>query len=178
MNFRTEFSLKHFVVVFRLKQKNSIWMLMNIRLILSIALLWFKFLFNNRAGLFPQNHGVTGNEVYDREKNAFFQYSYDLFHYNESVTPIWTLNERQGQRSGIMMWPGSEFSYNGQLCTFYKPLDKNMELEDRVDIMMSWLKDVNNPTNFVMVYIEQPDEDGHAYSPDSQQVLSKFASFL
>lgn len=104
-------------------------------------------------------------------KNQYFQYSYELFHYNDSVTPIWTLNERQGHRSGAMMWPGSDFAYNGKLCTFYKSLDKKMQLEDRVDIMMSWLKDAKNPSNFVMAYIEQPDEEGHAFSPDSQQVF-------
>lgn len=124
------------------------------------------------AGLFPQNHGVTGNEVYDRNTNQFYSYSYELFHFNQSVVPIWTLNELQGQRSGAMMWPGSDFPYNGKYCRFYKSLDKNMDFEDRVDTMMSWLTDPTNPANFIMAYVEQPDEDGHAYSPDSEQVFS------
>lgn len=61
--------------------------------------------------MYAQNHGVTGNELYDRSKGKLLKYSYPLFHYNESVIPIWRLNEDQGGRSGVMMWPGSDFEY-------------------------------------------------------------------
>ncbi|XP_031620783.1 ectonucleotide pyrophosphatase/phosphodiesterase family member 5-like isoform X2 [Contarinia nasturtii] len=125
--------------------------------------------FSIATGLYPQNHGVTGNEVYDLEKNQFYKYSYELFHYNESVIPIWRLNEDQGGRTGVMMWPGGDFAYQGKKCNFTKSLDKNMKEEDRIDVIMKWFKE---GANFVMFYIEQPDEEGHAYSPDSTQELN------
>lgn len=119
------------------------------------------------TGLYPQNHGVTGNELYDRNK-GFFKYSYELFHYNQSVLPIWTLNEMQNRPTGVMMWPGSDFEYHKRKCTFTKSLDKKMPMESRVDLVISWLK---STATLVMMYIDQPDEDGHAYGPDSPQVL-------
>lgn len=50
-------------------------------------------------------------------------------------------------------------------------LNKTMKMEERADIVVSWLKD---GANFVMFYIEEPDEQGHAYSPDSQRVFYFF----
>ncbi|XP_055315155.1 bis(5'-adenosyl)-triphosphatase enpp4-like [Sitodiplosis mosellana] len=123
--------------------------------------------FSIATGLNPQNHGVTGNEVYDRDK-GFIKYSYPLFHYNESVVPIWRLNEDQNGRTGVMMWPGSDFAYQGKKCAFEMSLDKKFSLEDRTDVMMKWLK---NGANFVMFYVEEPDEQGHRYGPDSQREL-------
>lgn len=96
------------------------------------------------------------------------KYSYELFHYNESVIPIWRLNENRNGRSGVMMWPGSDFEYQGKKCFFTMSLNKKMIMEDRADVVMTWLK---GGANFVMFYIEEPDEEGHAYSPDSQRVF-------
>lgn len=115
----------------------------------------------------PQTHGVTGNEVFDRRKKKFMKYSYELFHYNENIVPIWKWNEDQGGITGVMMWPGSNFAYQNRKVTFVKTLDTKMSLEDRTDQVMSWLK---QGANFVMFYVEQPDEYGHAFSPDSQKV--------
>lgn len=67
------------------------------------------------------------------------------------------------------MWPGSDFAYQGKKCSFTKSLDKNMKVEDRIDVVMKWLKD---GANFVMFYIDQPDDDGHAYGPESEQVFT------
>lgn len=115
----------------------------------------------------PQKHGVTGNELFDRRSNKLLKYSYELFHYNEDIVPIWRLNEDRGGITGVYMWPGSDFAYQGKKCTFIKTLDKNIPLEDRADEVMTWLR---QGANLIMFYIEQPDEEGHAYSPDSQNV--------
>lgn len=67
-----------------------------------------------------------------------------------------------------MMWPGSDFAYHGKKCSFTMALNKKTMLEDRVEMVMEWLR---NGANFVMFYIEEPDEQGHAWSPDSEEVL-------
>lgn len=68
------------------------------------------------------------------------------------------------------MWAGSNFDYNGINCTFTEVLDLKMKLEDRIDIAISWFMDKKTPANLVMVYIEEPDEHGHAFGPNSKQV--------
>lgn len=40
------------------------------------------------TGFYPEVHGVTANEIYD-QKLGRLGYSYDLFHYDESLIPIW-----------------------------------------------------------------------------------------
>lgn len=45
-----------------------------------------KFYIRNQ-GLYPDAHGVLANEGYDSEIGRVVDY--DLFHYNESIVPIW-----------------------------------------------------------------------------------------
>lgn len=114
-------------------------------------------------------HGVTGNEVYDLEL-GLLKYQRELFQYDQNITPIWTLNELKGGRSGVMMWPGSDFKYKNIYPTYFESLDKDLPLPNRTEKIISWIKDPIKPANFVMWYIEDPDEVGHAHSPDSVEV--------
>lgn len=41
------------------------------------------------TGLYPDEHGVVAHVVYDRKLNRTLSYSYELFHYDESIEPIW-----------------------------------------------------------------------------------------
>lgn len=43
---------------------------------------------NGLQGLYAETHGVMANEVYD-SKLGKLEYSYELFHYNENIVPIW-----------------------------------------------------------------------------------------
>lgn len=113
---------------------------------------------------------VTGNEVYDLNL-GLLKYQRELFQYDKNITPIWTLNELEGGRSGVMMWPGCDFEYKNIFPTYFESLDKRWSLQNRTDKIISWIKDPIKPVNFVMWYIEDPDEKGHAYSPDSEEVL-------
>lgn len=41
------------------------------------------------TGMFPSVHGVLANTVYDLKLQKKLDYSYELFHYNENIVPIW-----------------------------------------------------------------------------------------
>lgn len=41
------------------------------------------------TGLYPETHGVMGNSLFDPVLGKKLQYSYELWHYNEQVTPLW-----------------------------------------------------------------------------------------
>lgn len=45
--------------------------------------------FSIATGLYSGVHGVVGNEFYDLKLKRNLNYSYELFHYNEAVLPIW-----------------------------------------------------------------------------------------
>uniref|UniRef100_A0A6B2E7P6 Putative ectonucleotide pyrophosphatase/phosphodiesterase n=1 Tax=Phlebotomus kandelakii TaxID=1109342 RepID=A0A6B2E7P6_9DIPT len=122
------------------------------------------------TGVFPGVHGVTANSVFDRVSGQKLEYGYPLFHYNEDIVPIWTLNEMRGHHSGCMMWPGSDFPYSGRNCTYVVSYNKSIAWEERVDTVMKWLSDREKPASLVMMYFEDPDTHGHIYGPDSNVI--------
>jgi len=98
------------------------------------------------TGLYAETHGVVDNEYYEPVTENVTKYSYKLYHYDNSILPIWvsrdilslsylaililsfmiydlwfkTVNEKsgRGRHSGTMMWPGSVFEYQGVSPTF------------------------------------------------------------
>lgn len=70
-----------------------------------------------------------------------------------------------------MMWPGSDFEYEHTSCTFTTKFNTSIPWTKRVDTVMEWFTDKKTPANLVMLYIEEPDADGHIYGPDSDVVL-------
>jgi len=45
--------------------------------------------FTVATGLHPETHGVLDNYMFSDNHNGTMYYSYELFHYDESVVPIW-----------------------------------------------------------------------------------------
>ncbi|XP_055622888.1 bis(5'-adenosyl)-triphosphatase enpp4-like [Toxorhynchites rutilus septentrionalis] len=123
------------------------------------------------TGVYPIVHGVMANGLYDHGRGKL-EYSYELFHFNEEIVPIWTLNELSGGHSGCMMWPGSDFGYtkNNVSCSHVQPFNLTSPWNERVDTVFRWIRDPQRPANLVMLYIEEPDYYGHIYSPESDRV--------
>lgn len=127
--------------------------------------------FSIATGLYAGSHGVLGNKLYDSELGNI-AYSSELFHQNPHVTPIWTLNEQRGKHTGCMSWPGSNFKYRNVHCTFTGQYLDKLSREDQMNTIISWIKHAKTPANFVMWYVDQPDDTSHAFGPDSRQVES------
>lgn len=123
------------------------------------------------TGVYPNEHGVLASGLYDVTRGTL-QYSYDMFHFNNDLLPIWTLNERSGGNSGCMMWLGTDFPYTKDniTCTFVRSYNISTPWKDRVDTAFQWILDPKKPVNLVMLYIEEPDYYGHIYSPESDRV--------
>lgn len=123
------------------------------------------------TGVYPNQHGVIANEIYDHVRGKL-EYSYDMYHFNDDIVPIWTLNELNGGHSGCMMWPGSNMPYTKAKvnCTYLNAYNMSLPWNDRVDTAFQWIRDPKQPANLVMLYVEEPDYYGHIYSPDSDRV--------
>lgn len=50
------------------------------------------------TGVFPNQHGVMANGLYDHGRGKI-NYSYDLFHFNEELVPIWVGGRASGRVS-------------------------------------------------------------------------------
>ncbi|VVC30894.1 Hypothetical protein CINCED_3A020487 [Cinara cedri] len=72
-----------------------------------------------------------------------------------------------------MMWPGSDFEYQGKLSTYVQKYNRSMPWNDRVDKIMSWIKDDNKPANLVFAYFEEPDRTCHSVGVESQETINQ-----
>lgn len=83
---------------------------MRIKILLTIKVDNFKN-FNSIAicaflilqGLYPGNHGVLSNKLYDQTFGRL-GYSYELFHYNQNTVPIWVISQLCSQYSKLFLY--------------------------------------------------------------------------
>ncbi len=126
------------------------------------------------TGLYPENHGIVGNTIYDPEFDAIFALSK-----REEVQngrwwggePIWVTAEKQGQRAAAFFFPGTEAEIAGKRPTFWKEFDDKFPNPERVDQILKWLDlpAAERPT-FYTLYFSDVDHAGHDFSPDSPEV--------
>lgn len=126
------------------------------------------------TGLYPQNHGIVGNSMFDLEFQATFSLSK-----REEVQngrwwqgePIWVTAEKQGQRAATFFFPGTEAEIAGVRPTFWKSYDEKISYAARVDQILEWidLPVEQRPTVYTL-YFDEPDHAGHDFSPDAREV--------
>lgn len=126
------------------------------------------------TGLYPDNHGIIENNIYDSQFDAEF-----MLNKREEVQnprwwqgePVWVTAEKQGQTAAAYFFPGTETAIQDVRPTFWKQYDGKVPNDERVDTVLSWfdLPVEKRPTIFTM-YFSDVDDAGHAFSPDSEEV--------
>jgi len=134
------------------------------------------------TGLHPESHGVVGNSFWDPELQETFYYT-DRAHSMQpkwwTAEPIWETAERQGVRTAIHMWPGSEAHLGGPSLepAFVDRFNKSELLWRKVQRILTWL-DLPGPQDadysgdsprpqLIAAYVPDVDADGHHYGPNS-----------
>lgn len=127
------------------------------------------------TGLYPDVHGVIANSFYDPKYQRVLQYCQEMWQYSDDILPIWIHNEDGGnrRRSGVYMWPGSNFMYREKSPTFIQAYNKTIPWNERVDTVVNWFLDPDTPANLVMMYFEEPDSHSHKFGPGSEEVLEQ-----
>lgn len=128
------------------------------------------------TGLFPENHGIISNKMYDPKLDATFSLGD-----RESVEdsrwwggePIWVTAEKQGQISATLFWPGSEAPVKGIYPTYWEKYDATLSYDERVKKVLNWLKlPIEQRPTFIALYFDEPDSTGHKYGPDAKEIES------
>jgi predicted AlkP superfamily pyrophosphatase or phosphodiesterase len=125
------------------------------------------------TGLYPQNHGIVENNMYDADFNAVFTLS-DRKEVENSRwwlgEPIWVTAEKQRQRAGSIFYPGTEGEVAGIRPSFWKTYDEKFSNDQRVDTLLTWLDLPHDqrPT-FIALYFSDPDDAGHEFGPISKE---------
>lgn len=134
----------------------------------------FTNFFAIATGMYAETHGVLANKVFN-ENGTCLNYGYEMFHYNDDIVPMWTLNQKtgEGRHSGCMMWPGCDFPYQGVNLTYFQKYNSSIKWTDRIDTIMHWLLNAEKPINLLNAYFEQPDAFGHQFGPYSKETNEK-----
>jgi predicted AlkP superfamily pyrophosphatase or phosphodiesterase len=134
------------------------------------------------TGLYPESHGIVGNQFWDPVLQEEFYYT-DI---NISMQPkwwtaepLWVTAENQGVRSAIHMWPGSEAHIPDVEPTYLDKFNESEALPNKVDRILGWLdlpgdddaeEAISRRPQLIAAYVPNVDADGHKYGPNSTEI--------
>jgi predicted AlkP superfamily pyrophosphatase or phosphodiesterase len=126
------------------------------------------------TGLYPENNGLIGNNMYDPEMDA--RYSMGNREAVENPDwylgePIWNTVEKAGKKAGTMFWIGSEAPIQNMRPSHWKSYDGSIPNEARIDTVLKWMTREQDPVEFGTLYFSFVDSQGHRYGPDSEEVI-------
>jgi predicted AlkP superfamily pyrophosphatase or phosphodiesterase len=125
------------------------------------------------TGLYPDNHGLIENNMYDAERNKVFSLS-DRSAVQDPAwwggEPIWVTAAKAGQVAGAYFFPGTETMIQGIAPKYWKNYDGKVLNDQRVDTVLSWfsLPAAERPT-IITMYFSDVDDAGHAHGPESAE---------
>lgn len=126
------------------------------------------------TGLYPENNGLIGNNMYDAEIGK--RYSMGNREQVENPDwylgePIWNTVEKAGKKAGTMFWVGSETKIQDMRPTHWKVYDDFFPDSARVDSVISWFTlDNEKKIDLGTLYFSFVDSQGHRHGPDSKEV--------
>lgn len=126
------------------------------------------------TGLYAEDHGVVGNEMYDPADGAHFSLR-DKASLNDSRwwggEPIWVTAEKQKVRTGTLFWVGANAAIQGTRPSLNVNYDPALTAEARVRKVIEWLElPQGERPRFLTLYFEDVDSAGHRFGPDSPEV--------
>lgn len=127
------------------------------------------------TGLYPENHGIIANNMYDPELGRFSLGNRDAIRDPRwwGGEPIWVTAERQGLIAASYFWPGSETKIKGIQPTFWFPYDGQVPNENRIAQVLNWLAlPIDKRPTFITTYFSIIDDAGHDGGPDSAEVVA------
>lgn len=129
------------------------------------------------TGLYPEHHGVVGNSMRDPVLGAFRMSDTAATRDGRwwGGEPIWVTAEKQGQPAAAFFWPGSEAEIGGERPTWWMPFDDAFPNAARVDSVLTWLSQPEDPPSIVTLYYSDVDHAGHDEGPDAPATDSAIA---
>ena len=131
------------------------------------------------TGLYPENHGIIANTMFDPAYGDTFRLSKP-----EAVSdgrwydgePLWVTAEKQDRISATLFWPGSEAEIEGVRPTYWYEYDHDLPHADRINQVLAWLDlpPDRRPT-FITLYFPDTDDQGGRFGPDSQELATAVA---
>ncbi|KAK5093430.1 hypothetical protein LTR70_004791 [Exophiala xenobiotica] len=118
------------------------------------------------TGLYPESHGIVGNQFWDPAFQEEFYYTNMSVSMQarwwEAAEPIWVTAEKQGIKTAIHMWPGSEAHIHDLEPTYLDKYNAYEQLPSKVDRVLGLLdKKQEERPQLIAAYVPDVDRDGH-----------------
>ena len=138
------------------------------------------------TGLYPESHGIVGNQFWDPALQEEFFYTDVKVSMQPkwwTAEPIWVTAENQGVRTAVHMWPGSEAHIPDIEPTYLDKFNESELLTRKVDRLLDWLDlpgdedaaaDEKRP-QLLLSYVPNVDADGHLFGPNSTEIRATIA---
>lgn len=132
--------------------------------------------FTLASGLYPEAHGIVGNTFWDPVLKEEFYYTNPDKSLNPkwwNGEPFWVTAQKQGLKTAIHMWPGSEAHVSHMEPTYLDKYNGKEKLSRKVDRVLEFLdmSDDERP-QVIAAYVPNVDSDGHKYGPNSTEIRS------
>lgn len=123
------------------------------------------------TGLYPQNHGIVENNVFD------FGITFTMSNRKEVQNPRWWLGEpiwvtaqKQGQRAASYFFVGTETMIDGEIPSKWRIYNGRVPNKMRVDEVLNYLDQpaAERPT-MISMYFSTTDDVGHEFGPDAKE---------
>ena len=123
------------------------------------------------TGLYPANHGIISNSMYDPELGVFRLSDREAISKSQwwGGEPLWVTVEKQGHVSATYFWPGSDAdSIQGVQPTYWMEYDHDLPHDVRIDSVMAAVTRTPRPA-LITTYFSTVDTQGHRFGPHSDE---------
>ena len=125
------------------------------------------------TGLYPESHGIVGNSFWDPALKKEFFYTDPARSMQDEWwggEPLWVTAERQGVKSAVHMWPGSEAN-DGWGLSYLDHFNGTEILSKKTARILEWL-DLPLPERpqFIAAYVPNVDSIGHKFGPNTTEL--------
>ncbi|RMZ77827.1 hypothetical protein DV737_g4127, partial [Chaetothyriales sp. CBS 132003] len=130
------------------------------------------------TGLYPESHGIVSNQFWDPELQEEFYYTDTKISMQPkwwTAEPVWVTAEKQGVRTAVHMWPGSEAHISHVEPTYLDKFSASELLPRKVDRLLHWLDLEDKRPQLLLAYVPDVDSDGHLYGPNSTEIRATIA---
>ena len=121
------------------------------------------------TGLYPGQHGIVSNNIWDPVTGETFSLSDRAAVQNPrwwGGTPVWVSVEQAGKPAAALFWPGSEAPIQGVRPAHWMPYDDDFPDAARADSILAWLDlPAGRRPAFLAWYLSDVDHAGHTYGP-------------
>ncbi|KAK4200604.1 putative ectonucleotide pyrophosphatase/phosphodiesterase [Triangularia verruculosa] len=126
------------------------------------------------TGLYPEAHGVVGNSFWDPELKQEFYYTDPKRSLDPKWwkgEPFWVTAQKQGLKTAIHMWPGSEAHVLNTDPTYMDKYNGKEKLSKKVDRVLEFIDmpDDERP-QVIAAYVPNVDAVGHTFGPNSTEI--------